>query len=209
MLAAASTWTNACPAVGTPASVEPLAQLRPGQGPGLGERLGHHPHTSRGVRVVDTLLAQAAPVPDLLARGGQRVEPPVVVPAHEMQGAPVEPPDHERAAGQGGVDGLGGEPDTATPHRQAEPAPVLGLHGEETVHHVQGSGGGRSREELGREPLPQDAVVHHRPGLRGTSRPRSAAIECVVQPAEDTPYGRIAAVTDPTGARFRLVQAVL
>jgi predicted enzyme related to lactoylglutathione lyase len=26
-----------------------------------------------------------------------------------------------------------------------------------------------------------------------------------VQPAEDTPYGRLAAATDPTGALFRLV----
>ena len=27
----------------------------------------------------------------------------------------------------------------------------------------------------------------------------------VVRPAEDTPYGRLAAATDPTGAQFKLV----
>ena len=27
----------------------------------------------------------------------------------------------------------------------------------------------------------------------------------VARPAEDTPYGRLAAVTDPTGTRFKLV----
>jgi predicted enzyme related to lactoylglutathione lyase len=27
----------------------------------------------------------------------------------------------------------------------------------------------------------------------------------VVQPAEDTPYGRLATATDPTGAQFKLV----
>ena len=36
-----------------------------------------------------------------------------------------------------------------------------------------------------------------------------AAIEAaggaVVIPAEDTPYGRLAAVTDPTGAMFKIV----
>ncbi len=30
----------------------------------------------------------------------------------------------------------------------------------------------------------------------------------VIQPAEDTPFGRLAALTDPTGAVFRLVQDV-
>jgi len=34
----------------------------------------------------------------------------------------------------------------------------------------------------------------------------TAARGSVVQPAEDTPYGRVATVADPTGAMFRLVQ---
>ncbi len=28
----------------------------------------------------------------------------------------------------------------------------------------------------------------------------------VVQPAEDTPYGRMATLTDPTGAMFRIIR---
>jgi predicted enzyme related to lactoylglutathione lyase len=30
----------------------------------------------------------------------------------------------------------------------------------------------------------------------------------IVQPAEDTPYGRLAQATDPTGALFKLVQGM-
>ena len=30
----------------------------------------------------------------------------------------------------------------------------------------------------------------------------------VTEPAQDTPYGRLAAVLDPTGARFKLMAAV-
>jgi len=37
------------------------------------------------------------------------------------------------------------------------------------------------------------------------SPPVEAAGGAVVIPAEDTPYGRLAAVTDPTGAMFKIV----
>jgi EmrB/QacA subfamily drug resistance transporter len=88
---------------------DPLAQLRPGQRAVGGQRLPHGRH--RALRVVrrHALLRQPAGVAGAQLRCGQRMQPPVVLGADQVQGAPVQPADDQRAPREGGVDVRGGQ----------------------------------------------------------------------------------------------------
>ena len=85
----------------------------------------------------DAELLEPAPRPRLAVRSGQREQPTVVLPRHEVQRAAQQPGDHERAVGQRGVDGRRVEAPAAGAQREPGGAEVLRLDGEQVAHDLR------------------------------------------------------------------------
>ena len=83
---------------------DPLPELGPGQRAVGGQRGPHGGHRPLRVLRRHALLRQTAGVPGAQLRGGQRLQPPVVLGLDQVQGAAVQPRDDQRAAREGGVD---------------------------------------------------------------------------------------------------------
>ena len=131
-----SRWTSAWPSVRHPGRVEPLAQLRPGQRPLLGQRRARSsPPRARPPRGMTPSCAQA-PARCEVSSGGvvSACSQRVVLAADQVQGAAVEPGDQQRAVlAQRPVDVGRGEAGGAGADRQPGAARVLPLHGEQAL----------------------------------------------------------------------------
>ncbi len=149
--AANSTCTSAWRAVGTPASSSRARSSSRVRGPSA----------TASITTCTPRAACASSTPSWRNRRSfevrscgvaERVQPPVVVGAHEVQGASLQPAHDERAAvGEGGVDVRGGEPGAAAAHREPEAARVLALDGEQPGDDVFGGRGRGPGQPLRRE----------------------------------------------------------
>ena len=147
-------WTSACPSVRTPAASSRSRSCRRVERPLLGQRAldDRPPRSARGGD--DALLRQPPRVAGEQRRRRQRVQPRVVLAAHEVQRPAVEPRDDERAVlGQRAVDVGGRQPGGPRADRQPRAARVLRLHGEQPLGDGDRSRRGRPGEQLRGETL--------------------------------------------------------
>ena len=130
-------------------------------GPSSVQRGGDHFDAAVGLCLAHAFLGEAGPVPGVELRRRERVEPPVVVGAHEVQRAAVQPGDDEGTVSQRVVDVSCGEARGSGAHAESEPPRVLRLDRKETVHHVSTScaGGPASNCDVSRG---RDQVVSDR-----------------------------------------------
>ena len=158
---------------GHPGRVEVPAELPTAQGPFRPEGGHHRVDTPLGLHRVDAGLGQPAGVVGVEGRGGEGVQPPVVLGPDQVEGAPVEGGDHQRAVhGQGPVDIGRGHAVGAAADGQAEAPGVLGLDGQEPTDRLDGIGGRGARQKLGPAPQRGEAPGWYRPwrGHRATLR---------------------------------------
>ena len=142
---------------GDAGGLDPLAQLDPRQRPLLGQRPLDCPHRTLGLGLADALLAQPPHARGEQRRRGQRLQPRVVLAAHQVQRAAVEPGDDQRALlAQRPLDVGGAQPFGARPHRQPEAARVLALHCEQPLGDRGRIAQRRPGERLRREALSDD-----------------------------------------------------
>ena len=113
-------------------------------------------------------LRETPRVPGGERRRRQRMEPPVVLPANEVQGPTVEPADHERAlVRQRPVDVGGGKTARPRPDRDPGAAEILCLDGQQAVDHPHRIHGPLWTEKLRRESSGRDGrrlscpLAHH------------------------------------------------
>jgi len=118
---------------------DPLPELRPGQRVGGGQRGPHGGH--RPVRVLRryALLRQPAGVPSTQLRGGQRMQPPVVLGADQVQGAAIQPGDDQRAPRERGIDVRGGQSRRTRPDRKPRATGLLCLDGQQPPSDLLGA----------------------------------------------------------------------
>lgn len=116
-----------------PGRPDPLAQLRPGQRPDVGQRPLDHRDAALGGGRRHALLAEPAGVAGGQRWGRQSMQPPVVVRTDQVQGPAVEPGDHQRTVGaERSVDVGRGQAGGARADREPRAARVLGLDGEQS-----------------------------------------------------------------------------
>ena len=128
--------------------VEPLTQLTACERAVAGQRALHDRHAAVGLARRDAFLAEPAGVGAEERRGGQGVEPRIVLTANEVQRAPVQPSNHERALGERPVDVRCSQTTRPRADREAGAARVLGLHREQPLGHGLRRAGRRAGKEL-------------------------------------------------------------
>ena len=89
-------------------TIETVAQLAARLGSVLTNGFGNDRNTALSLLVAHAFLVQPAPISSLDLRRGERMQPPVVLGAHEVQRPAVEPGNHHApGVGQGRID-IGG-----------------------------------------------------------------------------------------------------
>ena len=151
-LARTRRWTRACPLVGTPAAASRSASWGRVEGPSAAiVRSITLTPALRGLGR-DALLVQATGVGRRAPGRRQGVEPPVVLGADQVQGATVQPGDHQGAVlGEGPVDRLDRQPGGPGSDGEAGAPWVLGLDGQEPLGDGHGAVGRWPGEQLGSE----------------------------------------------------------
>ncbi len=130
-------------------ALEHGARLRARERP-VGERLRQGAHPTRGCRVADALLAQAPLVGGAQLRRGEQMQQRLVLGGDQVQRPAIHPRDEERPLVQRRFEGAA--PSAERAHRQAHPARVLRLDGEQAPCGLDRTGG-PAREPLRGEPL--------------------------------------------------------
>ncbi len=116
-------------------------------------------------------LCQSAGVASEQGRRRQRMQPPVVLPANQVQRAAVEPADDDRTlVGQLAVEVGGREPARACANGEPGAPEILGLHGQEALADPDDVAGAFPSEKLRRE-SPLENRVFHAAATRPASRP--------------------------------------
>jgi hypothetical protein len=129
-----------------------LAQLVAVERPLVRERALDGRHAALGGGLAHALLTQPAGVAGEEGRGGQGVQPRVVLAADQVERAAVEPGDQQRAVvGERAIDVGPTEARAAGTHGQARPALVLPLDREQPLGHRHGVARRRPRQQLGGE----------------------------------------------------------
>ena len=155
-VAASRTWTSACPLVGTPASSSrSLSCSRVLSAPRTRPRA--HVDATRRLGRADPLLPKTPAVTGGQLWGGERVQPPIVRPSHQLQRAAVEPADHQGSAlGERGVDVRRAQTRRAGTDREPEAACVLSLNREQVPGHILGTHLCRTTQPLRTEARPPE-----------------------------------------------------
>ncbi len=95
-----------------------------------GDRL----HAEVSLTLAHALLRQPASVGNHMLRGDQRMQPPVVLRAHQMQGAPVEPGDEQRPPiAERRIEVGRREPECARTNAEPGAAGILCLNGQQPL----------------------------------------------------------------------------
>ncbi len=158
-----------------PGRIQPVAELAAGERAVGGQRCLDHRHGPLGVSRPDLFLGQPAGAARAQLRGGERVQPPVVLGADQVQRAPVQPGDDQGPVrGQRAVDVGGGQPARPGADGQPQAARILSLDGKQPPDHVRSGPGGLAGQQLGFEPLAHDSgsgrrVGGHPPRIPGAS----------------------------------------
>ena len=139
---------------------DPLAQLCPGQRPVRREGRLDHRDGLVGVAWRHALLRQPARARGGQLRGGQGVQPPVVLGADEMQRAAVQPGDQQGPLiRQRAVHVRRRQPGRPGPDGKPHPAGVLTLHCQQPLDDSRHAPGRLAGQQLGREPLGHDVLT--------------------------------------------------
>jgi hypothetical protein len=122
--------------------------------PLAGQRALDDRHAALGVGRTHALLRQAPRVGGEQRRRRHRVQPAVVLAAHQVQRAPVQPGDEQRALlDQGAIHVGGRQPRAAGPDGQASAARILRLHRQQASDDRDRVARRRPGEQLRREAL--------------------------------------------------------
>ena len=170
--ASRSSWTSAWPSVRTPAAAIRSRSCGRVSGPSAASASLDDRDGLVRVRRRDALLGQPPGVGKGQPRREQRLQPPVVLAADQVQGAAVQPGDQQRAVLRQRPVHVGrGQPGRAHPDGQPGAARVLGLDGQQPPGHRLGAARGLPGQQLRREPLRD----HARP--RPALTPRALAVQ--------------------------------
>ena len=157
-----------------------LAQLCAGHRPFSGERSLDGGDTSIGLSGRNPLLCKASGVAGGQLWRGEPLEPPVVLRADEVQGAPVQPGHHQSPLLELSVHVGRGEPDRAGPDREPRGAQILRLHRQQPVDDLDDTVGRRPNQELGCQPTMVTLAIHGHHGRY--SRTMTVTLAKVVAP---------------------------
>jgi hypothetical protein len=160
-----------------PRPLDPLAQPPAIQRPLPLERAHDRRHAALGRVRRHALLGQTPSVAGEQSRRRQRVQPRVVLAGHQVQRAPVQPCDQQRALlAERTIDVRRAHAAAARADRQAHAARVLPLHRQQAPRHRHRIPRPRARQQLrgqalGRHPpLGRRAPLGHHPPLTGAPR---------------------------------------
>ena len=138
-----------------------LAQLLAGERALVGEAMLDDLHGTFGGVGRDPLLSQSSRVARSVDACGERVQPGVVLAAHEVQRAAVEPGDHQRAlVAQGPIDVGGAQAAAPRADRESHAAWVLSLDRQESLGDGNGIAGWFSRSSCA---VRRSAIMDKRP----------------------------------------------
>ena len=147
-----------------PGGLQPAGELRAAQRAVAGEEPLDQPGRAVGLRRCDALLGETPGAACLQLWRGEPVQRPVVLAAHQVQGAAIQPADHQGAVHRERViDVRGGQSLAAHADGQPGAARILTLDGQQPLGDLLGPARGRPGQQLSGGPFGRDRGLARSP----------------------------------------------